>query len=229
MAVSCNTSFAELGARVGREGLLDELRRWGFDRADVDLPGSGRIVAPAGDDRQLGDLAIGLEATDITPLHAALMAAVIANGGSMPAPRFVAAADGRLGKSPVAFPRREARRVIPEAWLPRLRQAMLAVAAPGGTAAFLAPPGFPVAMKTGTASLRGAGYHVNYIGIGPMPEPRLAFEVRITHQPTSPRAGRAAREVTHDLLEGLAGRALRLRWPGPADPAHPIRQGEPLD
>jgi len=229
MAVSCNTSFAQLGAKVGREGLLDELRRWGFDRADPDLPGSGRIVAPEGDDRQLGDLAIGLEATDITPLHAALTAAVFANGGSMPAPRFVAAADGRLGRSPVAFPRREARRVIPEAWLPRLRQAMLAVAAPGGTAAFLAPPGFPVAMKTGTASLRGAGYHVNYIGIGPMPEARIAFEVRITHEPNSPRARRAAREVTQTLLEGLEGRTHHLGRPGPADPARPLREAEPLD
>jgi cell division protein FtsI/penicillin-binding protein 2 len=147
----------------------------------------------------------------------------------MPAPRLVAAADGRLGKSPVTFPRREARRVIPEAWLPRLRQAMLAVAAPGGTAAFLAPSGFPVAMKTGTASLAGAGYHVNYIGIGPMPEARLAFGVRITHEPSSPRARQAAREVTQTLLEGLEGRARRLRWPGPVDPAPPSRGGEALD
>ena len=228
MAVSCNTSFARLGARVGREGLLDEFRRWGFDRAALDLPGSGHIVAPEGDDRQLGDLAIGLEATDITPLHAALMAAVFANGGSMPAPRFVTAVDGRLGKSPATLVRREARRVIPEAWLPRLRKAMLAVAAPGGTAAFLAPPGFPVAMKTGTASLWGAGYHVNYIGIGPMPEARLAFEVRITHAPNSPRVRRAAREVTQTLLEGLEGRAHRLRSPGPADPAR-VPGDETLD
>jgi cell division protein FtsI/penicillin-binding protein 2 len=229
MAVSCNTSFAELGARVGREGLLDEFRRWGFDRADVDLPGSGRIVAPEGDDRQLGDLAIGLEATDITPLHAALMAAVFANGGSMPAPRFVAAADGRLGRSPVAFPRRDARPVIPDTWLPRLRQSMLAVAAPGGTASFLAPPGFPVAMKTGTASLPGAGYHVNYIGIGPMPEPRLAFEVRITHQPSSPRARRAAREVTQTLLHLLEARTHHLRRPGRADPAVSVPDHERVD
>jgi hypothetical protein len=223
MAVSCNTSFAELGARVGRAGLLAEFRRWGFDRGALDLPGSGHVVQPEGDARQLGDLAIGLEATDITPLHAALMAAVFANGGSMPVPRFVAAVDGSLGRSPEPLPRPEARRVIPETWLPRLRQAMLAVAAPGGTAAHLAPPGFPVAMKTGTAALPGAGYHVNYIGIGPMPDARLAFEVRITHQRNSRRVRRAAREVTRTLLEGLEGRAGRLRWPGPADPAAPAR------
>jgi hypothetical protein len=221
LAVSCNTTFAELGARVGRAKLLAELRRWGFDRGALDLPGSGRIVQPEGDARQLGDLAIGLEATDITPLHAALLASVFANGGSMAAPRFVAAVDGRLGRSPEPLPRPEARRVIPETWLPRLRQAMLAVAAPGGTGARLAPPGFPVAMKTGTAALPGAGYHVNYVGIGPMPDARIAFEIRVTHQRNSRRVRRAARQVTRGLLEGLAGHAGRLRWPGAADPADP--------
>ena len=52
----------------------------------------------------------------------------------------------------------------------RLRQAMEAVAA-FGTGAALAPPGFPVAMKTGTAAEPGHGYHVNYIGFGPLPDP----------------------------------------------------------
>jgi cell division protein FtsI/penicillin-binding protein 2 len=208
---------------VGRTGLVAEFRRWGFDREALDLPGSGRVVQPEGDARQLADLAIGLEATDITPLHAALMAAVFANGGAMPVPRFVVAVDGRLGRSPEPLPRAAPRQVIPEAWLPRLLQAMRAVAAPGGTGAWLAPEGFPVAMKTGTAALPGAGYHVNYIGIGPLPDPRLAFEVRITHQRNSRRVRRAAREVTRALLEGLAGHANRLRWPGPADPAGPAR------
>jgi hypothetical protein len=78
-------------------------------------------------------------------------------------------------------------------------------------------------MKTGTAALPGAGYHVNYIGIGPMPDARLAFEVRVTHQRNSRRARGAAREVARLLLEGLAERAGRLRWPGPADPAAPAR------
>jgi cell division protein FtsI/penicillin-binding protein 2 len=41
-----------------------------------------------------------------------------------------------------------------------------------GTGASLAPLGFAVAMKTGTAAEPGQGYHVNYIGAGPLPDPR---------------------------------------------------------
>jgi len=78
-------------------------------------------------------------------------------------------------------------------------------------------------MKTGTAALPGAGYHVNYIGIGPLPDARVAFAVRVTHERSSRRVRRAARAVTRSLLEGLVGHAARLRRPGAADPAAPAR------
>ncbi|HET7746397.1 MAG TPA: hypothetical protein VFM29_03795, partial [Vicinamibacteria bacterium] len=67
-----------------------------------------------------------------------------------------------------------------------------------------APASFPVAMKTGTASEPGLGYHVNYIGVGPLPSPDLAFSVRITGQPSSRSVTMAAREVLQRLLERLA-------------------------
>jgi len=78
---------------------------------------------------------------------------------------------------------------------------------PGGTAAGLGTPAFPVAMKTGTAAEWRRGYHVNYIGFGPLPHPRLAFCVRVTHQPSSWRATRAGREVTAAVLA-----AVQRRW-----------------
>ncbi|MCP4664487.1 MAG: hypothetical protein GY856_54580 [bacterium] len=203
LAVSCNVAFADLGVRVGRRRLVEEFRRYGFDSA---LPGGafpgGRVLRPWGDERQLADLAIGLEATDITPLHAALMAAVMANDGVMPAPTLLDATDGRLGFHPQPFPSAPGRPVIEPQWLPPILDAMEAVAR-DGTAARLAPYGFPVAMKTGTASDPRSGFHVNYIGIGPMPRPRLAFCVRITHQRTSRRVRRAAHLITRNLLYGL--------------------------
>jgi cell division protein FtsI/penicillin-binding protein 2 len=87
----------------------------------------------------------------------------------------------------------------------RLRQAMQAVAR-SGTGVGLAPPGFAVAMKTGTAAERGQGYHVNYIGFGPLPGAELAFCVRVTHEPTSPAVTTVARSVTRALLGALADR-----------------------
>ena len=75
-----------------------------------------------------------------------------------------------------------------------------------GTGASLAPPGFPIAMKTGTAAEWGRGYHVNYIGMGPLPDPAIAFCVRVTNGRSSPAVTRAARDVTRRLLAALADR-----------------------
>jgi cell division protein FtsI/penicillin-binding protein 2 len=100
--------------------------------------------------------------------------------------------------------------VLEAAWLPRMRAAMAAVTGPGGTADGVAPPGFPVAMKTGTASTPGLGYHVNYIGVGPTPDPDVAFCVRVTNLGSSPAVNVAAREVLGTLLARLGeGRAAR--------------------
>ena len=75
-------------------------------------------------------------------------------------------------------------------------------------------------MKTGTASHPQHGFHVNYIGIGPMPDARVAWSVRITHQPTSRKVRTAAREVTRRLLRNLDRIAERRGWHDhPVDPA----------
>jgi len=108
--------------------------------------------------------------------------------------------------------------VIDPAVAGRLRRAMEA-AATSGTGMGLAPPGFPVAMKTGTAAEPGQGYHVNYIGLGPLPEPTVAFCIRVTNERSSPAVTTAAREVTRRLLAGLAV--------GPTRPSSPAARRGP--
>lgn len=65
-------------------------------------------------------------------------------------------------------------------------------------------------MKTGTAAERRRGYHVNYIGVGPLPDPAVAFCVRVTEERTSPAVTAAARDVTRNLLAALADRRPAL-------------------
>jgi len=202
LAISCNVAFANLGLKVGRAALVDEYRRFGFDLPAAEASGAGRIRQSVGNERQLADLAVGLEATDITPLHAARMAGVFAEG-TLVAPRLIAASDGFVGLTPRARPASSGPRVLDPQWLPELVRAMEAVTGPGGTAAGLDPPSFPVAMKTGTAAQPHAGYHVNYVGVGPLPHPTIAFCVRVTHEPTSGHVTREARQVLATLLEGL--------------------------
>lgn len=210
LAVSCNVAFANLGMMVGRSRLVEELRRFGFDRNNGAFRG-GRILSPQGNARQLADLAIGLDDLELTPLHAAQLAAAMVNGGRLPTPTLVSATDGRLGFHPQSLPHTPGTLVLEKRWLPILLSAMEAVVTEG-TARRVAPRNFPVAMKTGTASLPEHGFHVNYIGVGPLPEPRLAFCVRITHQRTSRRVRAAGLRVTRDLLENLAQVAESRGW-----------------
>jgi hypothetical protein len=208
MAVSCNMAFAHLGVAAGRAALVDEFHRWGFDHDFTAAP-AGRVVQPAGDERQLADLAIGLEATDITPLHGALLGAVLADGGRMPEPVVLEAEEGPMGLEPRPMPRPPARDVLDPSMIPVLARAMLAVAT-RGTAAGTTSLDFPVAMKTGTGAERRHGYHANYVGVAPWPDPVVAFSVRITYEPTSSRVNQTARVVLIHLLDGLR-RRYRLR------------------
>lgn len=210
MAVSCNVAFASLGVSIGRQAVLGEYREFGFDQP-LGLFPSGHVLQRQGNARQLADLSIGLEATEITPLHAAMMAAVVANDGKMVEPHLLRRLDGRLGFHPRDLPAPASRQVLYPHWLPMIRHAMEAVVE-RGTANRVMTPGFPVAMKTGTASDPTGDFHVNYIGYGPLGDDRLAFAVRITGQRSSRWVRSVASVVTGHLLEELHQIGLRRGW-----------------
>ena len=219
MGVSCNVAFADLGVALGRGRMIDELRRWGFDRPFGRLPGG--VIHPPRGDRELADLSIGLENSEMTPLHGALIAATVAGDGRMPHPHLVAADDGLLGLHPRPRPVPPGRSILDPEWLAPLRSAMETVV-DRGTARGVSPRGFPVAMKTGTASHPRHGFHVNYVGYGPRVDARIAFEVRITHQGTSRQVRYVAKLVTGRLLRRLARVAEERGWTVPPE-ALPIR------
>ena len=98
LALSCNTAFANLGTRLGAERMIQEYRRWGFDaRQDELLGAAGRVHRAPHTPLEVADLSVGLELADVTPLHAALLAAVVANDGRLAEPRLVTGACGPLG------------------------------------------------------------------------------------------------------------------------------------
>lgn len=212
MAISCNIAFAELGVKVGWEGMLAELRNWGFDSEAGNPFPLGSIITESGSELQLANLSIGLNTAEITTAHAALIAATFANGGVMPAPEVLHGGDGFLGLSPHLKKIETGRKLVEEAWLPPIVESMRAVALWGGTAAWIAPPRFPVAMKTGTGGGSRQGFHINYIGFGPMPRADIVFSVRVTNQLTSPRARKAGFEVTRRLLYALNAVAMEYGW-----------------
>ena len=142
-AVSCDSVFVPLGAKIGARRLVDTADAYGFDRTPrVAGELSSTIPSPAsiGNSLAVGSSAIGQGRVLATPLEMASVAATIADDGVRARPRL-------LASLPVIT-----QRVASPAVAGDLREVMLAVVSYGtGTAAAI--PGIPIAGKTGTAEL----------------------------------------------------------------------------
>ncbi|ANZ39304.1 hypothetical protein BBK82_27855 [Lentzea guizhouensis] len=152
-AVSCNTTFGQLGLKLGPEALPAMAKRFGLG-ADWDMAGAttntGRVPAATGD--QQVENSFGQGNVEASPFGMALVAATVASGRT-PTPTLLrgkVAVPGNVGAAP------------PRAALPALRQMMSEVVT-GGTAKQLA--GFRgLAGKTGTAEAGGGDAHGWFIG-----------------------------------------------------------------
>jgi penicillin-binding protein A len=143
-AVSCNSVFAPLGAKLGGARLVATAKRFGFDQTPS-IPGAAESTIPSarsiGDDLAVGSSAIGQGMVQATPLEMADVAATIAMGGRRPIPTLLAHQRPRFV------------RVTPARVAHQVQQMMVAVVEYGtGTSAQIS--GVQVAGKTGTAELK---------------------------------------------------------------------------
>jgi peptidoglycan glycosyltransferase len=141
-AVSCNSVFAPLGAKLGAARLLSAARSFGFNEP-TGIIGAATSTIPAAsitDDLAAGSTAIGQGEVQATALQMAIVASTIADRGLRPRPTLALGAIQR----PV--------RAVPSTVARTVRRLMLGVVAFGtGTAAQIT--GVQVAGKTGTAEL----------------------------------------------------------------------------
>ena len=141
-AVSCNSVFAPLGARLGASRLLAAAEAYGFNSPSPVSIAAESTIPPDSlvGDLALGDSAIGQGQVLASPLQMLRVAATIALVGRRPVPTFEIA------------PRRLFPRVIPVTVARTVRALMRDVVSYGtGTAAQI--PGVVVAGKTGTAQV----------------------------------------------------------------------------
>ena len=206
LAVSNNQCFARLAVHdVGQDLLIAEMRRVGM----LDAPAANHqagLVDPIGDELDLGNLGSGLAGSFITPLGAARLAAVLAEG-ELVQPFWIGRVRDDLGNL-LEVPGRQPPRLV---WLPQvaheLRELMVAVTARGtARSAFRDRRGRPllgsirVAGKTGSLSgTNPEGHYHWFIGVAPAEAPRIAIAAVLVNQP--PRHSSAAAVAAATLRE----------------------------
>jgi peptidoglycan glycosyltransferase len=184
---SCNVTFGEIGLRLGAGRLADQARDFGFtpeageDLIPFDIPLVSGVFPDAvtfeGRDPAVALSAIGQQDVATNPLHMALVAGAIGNGGVMMRPRLVTEVRDPSGRVVAEF----GPEVFSEPLAPQNAAALTAmmvsvVDAGTGTAARI--PGVSVAGKTGTAQHgEGEAPHAWFVSFAPAGAPQVAVAV----------------------------------------------------
>ncbi|HWC85500.1 MAG TPA: penicillin-binding transpeptidase domain-containing protein [Solirubrobacteraceae bacterium] len=208
-AVSCNSVFAPLGAKLGGARLVSMAQKFGFN-SPPDFPGEQPSTIPPastiGDSLAVGSSAIGQGMVLATPLEMAITGATIAMRGKRPVPTFL------LGHRP-KFIRVTSRHVA------ALVQKMMIAVVQFGTGTAAQVPGVTVAGKTGTAELAntvtqstssGAPPAENpqntdawFVGYAPVGKPRIVVAALF---PAQGAGGATAAPAVQQVLAAALGR-----------------------
>ncbi len=204
-AVSCNSVFAPLGARLGGHRLLAMADRFGFNQTPT-IPGAAESTIPPaslGSDLEVGSSAIGQGEVLATPLEMTDVGATIAMGGRRPLPTLDA------NQPPHFIP-------VTSGHVAGLVQRMMVAVVEFGTGTAAAIPGVTVAGKTGTAELASTttanGSSVAnanqltdawFVGYAPVGHPRIVVGALFPNQGAG--GATAAPAVRQVLIAGLQG------------------------
>ena len=154
LAHSCNVYFARAASEIGAGALKAEAEKFQFNRQFLfgDLRPAKSVFETAGNAPDEARAAIGQYHDLVTPLHACMIAACIANGGVMMEPKLLLSVSGDSGE---VFRLAPTVLAEPMSDTGELKRMMLSVVKSGtGTAAAI--KGYKVAGKTGTAQVQNS-------------------------------------------------------------------------
>lgn len=187
LSMSDNVYFYEMGNRLGIDNLVDFARKFGMGKkTGIELEGeaSGLLPTPenkrkifTGEDWTLGDTfnaSIGQGIDLATPLQMAVMMSCIAGGGVYHQPYLV---DKLLNNDGSVYEVRQHQDPyslgVSQKTLDLIKQGLMGVAQPGGTASYFANLPRPMAAKTGTAENPHGRDHGLFVAYGPADAPEL--------------------------------------------------------
>jgi len=159
---SSNIVIGKLGYELGPATLHSYMKKFGFgEQTGVELPGEevGILRPPERWDKATRSRAAIGQGVSVTAIQLASAYQAIANDGVRMPPRIVAKVLNADGEAVAFGPPRKGERVVSVETSRQLREMMLGVASPEGTARRAALRGYSVAGKTGTAQkVRGRTY-----------------------------------------------------------------------
>jgi peptidoglycan glycosyltransferase len=208
LTISCNTAFAQLGLELGEERVREMAEAFGLDgqKRQIPLEVVDSHVGDIVDDAALAQTSIGQRDVRVTPLQAAMIAAAVANDGSIMAPYLV---DQVRAPDLTVLDRTrpdEFRRAVSADVAGQLTEMMVSVVEKGsGRRAQI--DGVRVAGKTGTAQTTDAPDHNWFIGFAPADDPKIAVAVFVANGGGTGGDVSApiARDVLQAYLDGQEG------------------------
>lgn len=220
LAKSTNTFFARMADQhLDRVRLDNWANRFGYNRKIPFIWDVQQSWARFPKDRvERAGAAAGFHYTKLSPLHAALIAATVANGGEMPEPHIVA----RVEKGGVVSYRSEPytlMRPISEKTAATLGEMMVATTTEGTALKYFSrrAPGLRemrIAGKTGSLSSSALGgvrrKNSWFVGFAPADAPRVAIAALVVDDPSwRLKSTHLAREVLETWAEASESRSAR--------------------
>jgi penicillin-binding protein A len=177
LTISCNTAFAQLGIDLGEDRVREMAEAFGLDDEGFEMPldVTGSTVGDIANDAELGVASIGQQNVVVTPMQAAMIAAAVANDGTLMKPHLVSSIQAPDLSVVDQTDPEELGRPISSEVADQLTEMMSSVVANGsGRRAQIS--GVEVAGKTGTAENAGDD-HNWFIGFTPADDPQIAVAV----------------------------------------------------
>jgi penicillin-binding protein A len=193
LTYSVNTVWAQVAEHLGRATMTKYMKRFGFyAKPPLDYPPdeitssrpfspTGHAYPPGSPNEDIGRIGIGQGGLQVAPLQMAMVAAAVANGGKLMAPRLTDRVVDQTGRTVETIKPSVFSRVMKASTAQAVTQMMTRVVEEGtGTPAQLG--GISVAGKTGTASIGATGSGLTqpwFIGFAPVENPKVAVAVTV--------------------------------------------------
>lgn len=211
---SCDPGYANLGLALGGTTLWRQAELFGYNqKPPIDLPHVSASTFPAPGTFAVTKLgppglaysAFGQQDVKATALQQAMVAAAVANGGTLMTPHVLSAVRNANGKVVDRYQPRVYKQSMSPSAAAQVNRLMQTVAsARDGTARGIFPASLRVAVKTGTAqtglSNRLGDIHDWMIGFAPYTHPQVAVCVMVPFQPSGTFGATTAGPIVRAML-----------------------------